>query len=163
MGYIFIKSNIIKKQLIVKDYNGKRMNMKNKLIQGETINNWIEHYPLLNKIISLEEVFWTNPKYEKFEEAIKKVYLSEVDVKEAEERLKRFAPYIAKVFPKTQKNDGIIESPIIKIPNMQRKVEVMFNQDVLGELLLKKIQISILLMMRIQLTYSLDMQLQLID
>ena len=46
-------------------------------------------------------------------------------------------PYIAKVFPETQKTNGIIESPIVKIPNMQRKIEEMFNQEVLGELLLK--------------------------
>ena len=111
--------------------------MEGELIQGKTIKEWKEKFPLLNKIISTEEVFWTNPKYEKFESAIKMISLSEEDVREAEERLKRFAPYIAKVFPETQKNNGLIESPIIKIPNMQRKVEELFNEKVLGDLLLK--------------------------
>lgn len=111
--------------------------MESKIIQGKTIKEWIEQLPLLNKIISTEEVFWTNSKHKKFEDAIKKVSLSEKNIKEAEERLKRFAPYIAKVFPETQENNGIIESPIMKIPSMKRNVEEMFNGKVLGELLLK--------------------------
>jgi len=111
--------------------------VESKNIQGKTIKEWVEQYPLMNKIISNEEVFWTNPKHGKFEDAIKKVSLSEEDVNDAEERLKRFAPYIAKVFSETQKTKGIIESPIIKIPKMQRKIEKIFNQEVLGQLLLK--------------------------
>ncbi|MTK11900.1 MAG: D-serine ammonia-lyase [Clostridiaceae bacterium] len=111
--------------------------MSEKVVQGKTLEQWKAEYPLMDKIICTEEAFWTNSKYGKFEDAIKKISLSEADVKDAEERLKRFAPYIAKVFPETQKTNGIIESPIAKIPNMQRKIEEMFNQEVLGQLLLK--------------------------
>lgn len=111
--------------------------MESKIIQGKTIKEWKKQYPLMDKIISTEEVFWTNPKYGKFEDAIKKISLTAEDVKDAEERLKRFAPYIAKVFKETQKTNGIIESPVVKIPNMQRKIEEMFNQEILGQLLLK--------------------------
>ena len=111
--------------------------MENKVIKGKFVKEWIEQCPLMRKVISTEEVFWTNPKYEKFEDAIKKVSLSEEDVKKAEERLKRFAQYIAKVFPETQKNNGIIESPIVKIPNMQRRIEELFNQEISGQLILK--------------------------
>jgi D-serine ammonia-lyase len=111
--------------------------MESKIIQGKTVKEWEHQYPLMEKIISTEEVFWTNPKYGKFEDAIKKISLSEENVKDAEERLKRFAPYIAKVFPETQKTNGIIESPIVKIPNMQSKIEAIFNQEILGQLLLK--------------------------
>jgi D-serine dehydratase len=111
--------------------------MESKIVQGKTIKEWKKQIPLLSKIISTEEVFWTNPKYEKVKEAIKKISLSEEDVREAEERLKRFAPYIAKVFPETQENNGIIESQIVKIPGMQRKVEEMFSEEILGDVLLK--------------------------
>lgn len=111
--------------------------MSEKVIQGKTLEQWKEEYPLMDKIICTEEAFWTNPKYGKSEDVIKKISLSEADVKDAEERLKRFAPYIAKVFPETQKTNGIIESPIAKIPNMQRKIEGMFNQEISGQLLLK--------------------------
>ncbi len=49
-----------------------------------------EEYPLLNKLIEIEEVFWLNPNMEKYETAIKDSPLSEENVKGAEERLKRF-------------------------------------------------------------------------
>ena len=111
--------------------------MENKIIQGKTIKEWEEKYPLMSKIISTDEVFWTNSKYEKFEGAIKKVSLSDKDVEDAEERLNRFAPYIAKVFPETQKTNGIIESPIVPIPNMQSNIAETYNQEILGQLLLK--------------------------
>lgn len=111
--------------------------MKNKIIEGRTIKEWEEKYPLLSKMIAVDDVFWTNAEYEKFEDAIKKVSLSEKDVKDAEERLNRFAPYIAKVFPETEKTNGIIESPIVPIPAMQSKMEEVYNQDILGQLLLK--------------------------
>lgn len=111
--------------------------MSKTIVQGKTLEQWKEQYPLMDKIISTEEVFWTNPNYGEFQDAIKKISLSEKDVMEAEERLKRFAPYIAKVFPETKKTNGIIESPIVKIPNMQSKIEEMFSQEILGQLLLK--------------------------
>lgn len=62
-----------------------------------------EEYPLLNKLIATEEVFWVNPNMEKYETAIKDSPLNEENVKDAEERLKRFAPYIAKVFLKRKR------------------------------------------------------------
>lgn len=111
--------------------------MGNKVIQGKTIKEWEENYPLMSKIVSIDEVFWTNSKYEKFADAIERISLSEKDVEEAAERLNRFAPYIAKVFPETQKNNGIIESPIVPIPNMQSKIEETYHQEILGQLLLK--------------------------
>ncbi|MHC6179358.1 hypothetical protein ACYUJ6_05820 [Clostridium sp. JNZ X4-2] len=87
--------------------------MENKIIQGKTIKQWEEQFPLMNKIVSTEEVFRINPQYEGFEEAVKNISLKEEDVKDAERRFKRFAPYIAKVFPETKKTKGIIESPFV--------------------------------------------------
>ncbi|MEY7998730.1 D-serine ammonia-lyase [Clostridium sp. Mt-5] len=111
--------------------------MENKIIQGKTIKQWEEQFPLINKIVSTEEVLWVNPKHEEFEETVKNISLKEEDVRDAERRLKRFAPYIAKVFPETQKTKGIIESPVVKIPDMQNKMEDIFNEKILGQLLLK--------------------------
>ncbi|PFR13104.1 D-serine ammonia-lyase [Bacillus thuringiensis] len=96
-----------------------------------------EEYPLLNKLIETEEVFWVNPNMEKYETAIKDSPLNEENVKDAEERLKRFAPYIAKVFPETKETKGIIESPLVKIPSMKQALEKNYEQPILGELLLK--------------------------
>ncbi|PEA95123.1 D-serine ammonia-lyase [Bacillus cereus] len=94
-------------------------------------------YPLVNKLIATEEVFWINPNIEKYERAIKDSPLNEENVKDAEERLKRFAPYIAKVFPETKGTNGIIESPLVKISSMKEALETNYKQPILGELLLK--------------------------
>lgn len=106
-------------------------------IAGKTIKEWMGIYPLLNRMISTKEVFWRNPTYQPFNEAMRNISLSENDVKEAEARLDRFAPYIANVFPETKSTAGIIESPIVEISNMQKKLEDMFEQTIPGKLLLK--------------------------
>lgn len=111
--------------------------MGNKIIQGKSTEEWKKQFPLLNRITSMEQVFWVNSRGEKFEDAIKKISLKEEDVKDAEKRLKRFAPYISKVFPETQKEKGIIESPVVKISDMQNNIEKMFHEKVPGRMLLK--------------------------
>lgn len=111
--------------------------MEKDIILGKSIKQWMEEFPLLKDIIKTEEVFWINSKKEKFEEAIKKISLSEECVKDAEKRLKRFAPYIAKVFPETQEKGGLIESPTVRISNMKNHLEKLFKQEILGDLLLK--------------------------
>ncbi len=101
------------------------------------LENLKEEHPLINKLIETEEVFWLNPNMAKYETAIKDSPLNEENVKDAEERLKRFAPYIAKVFPETKETKGIIESPLVKIPSMKQALEKHYEQPILGELLLK--------------------------
>ncbi|QWG71664.1 D-serine ammonia-lyase [Bacillus mycoides] len=96
-----------------------------------------EQYPLVNNLIATEEVFWINPNMEKYETAIKNSPLNEEHVKDAEERLKRFAPYIAKVFPETKETGGIIESPLVKISSMKQSLEKSYGKPILGVLLLK--------------------------
>ncbi|MCM3337678.1 D-serine ammonia-lyase [Paenibacillus sp. MER TA 81-3] len=108
-----------------------------KEIESKDIRICKDQYPLLNKLISMEEVFWINPTIEKFQTGIKKLPLTQEDVRDAEERLKRFAPYIAKVFPETKKMNGIIESPLVGIPSMKQSLEQNYQQPILGELLLK--------------------------
>lgn len=51
--------------------------------------------------------------------------------------MKRFAPYIAKVFPETKGMNGIIESPLVRVPSMKQSLEQDYQQPILGELLLK--------------------------
>ncbi|MFJ8531464.1 D-serine ammonia-lyase [Bacillus sp. NPDC094106] len=106
-------------------------------IENENIQEWKDKYPLLDRLISMEEVFWINPNIEKFEVGMKSSPLTQEDVKDAEERLKRFAPYIAKVFPETKGTNGIIESPLVRVPSMKRSLEQNYEQPILGELLLK--------------------------
>ncbi|MDM8548756.1 D-serine ammonia-lyase [Desulfobacterales bacterium HSG2] len=111
--------------------------MKETIIANKTISEWKAEHPLINEIMSLKEVFWCNPQYDGFESAKKKISLSERDVTDAEERLNRFAPFIAKIFPETYRTKGIIESPIIRIPNTQKRIEQLHSQKIGGTLLLK--------------------------
>ena len=96
-----------------------------------------ERYPLVNNLIATEEVFWINPNTEKYETAIKDSPLNEENVKDAEERLKRFAPYIAKVFPETKETSGIIESPLVKIPSMKQSLEKNYRATYIGRIIIK--------------------------
>ncbi|WP_274310224.1 D-serine ammonia-lyase [Solibacillus daqui] len=103
----------------------------------KTIQDWIKEYPLINELVATKEVFWSNPKYEPFKKNGNDLPFNENDVKDAEERLKRFAPYIAKVFPETRKLNGIIESPLVPIPAMHQQLSNMCEQPIEGEFLLK--------------------------
>lgn len=108
------------------------------MILGKSIKRWQQEYPLLTEMINTKEVFWINPNYQAYNDAISKIPLTEEDLLDAEERLKRFAPYIAKAFPETNERNGIIESPTIRIPRMKEHMEEMFNQKILCENMLLK-------------------------
>jgi len=45
------------------------------------------------------------------------------DIKEAEKRLERFAPYLQSVFPALKESNGIIESLTVPIPHMKEWLE----------------------------------------
>ncbi|WZL73330.1 D-serine ammonia-lyase [Clostridiaceae bacterium 35-E11] len=107
------------------------------MVAGRTIAQWIDAFPLMKEIIKTQVVFWTNPRYQLFEEAMQNISLSEIHIKEAEERLQRFAPYIKKVFPETHNTNGIIESSIVQIPTMQKYTAQQFQQQFPGQWLLK--------------------------
>jgi D-serine dehydratase len=110
-----------------------------KKIESMGIQTWIEkrQHPLINKLTLMEEVFWLNSNFNKFQTGIEKSPLTHEDVRDAEERLKRFAPYISNVFPETKGTNGIIESPLVRIPSMKQSLEQNYQQRILGELLLK--------------------------
>jgi D-serine dehydratase len=105
------------------------------LIAGKSIEEWKIAIPLLHNLISTEEVLWFNDEYQSFKNATQQIPLGVEDIREAEARLIRFAPFIACVFPETQ--NGIIESPLVEIPNMKLKLEDLFHLDIPGKLLLK--------------------------
>lgn len=68
-----------------------------------------------------KEIFWTNPKSGNE----KDLPFNMEDICEAQERLKRFAPYIAKAFPETEPSGGIIESELNEISGMKKELEKM--------------------------------------
>ncbi|EIJ68164.1 D-serine ammonia-lyase [Pasteurella bettyae] len=95
-------------------------------------------FPLLKKLINLEEVTWFNPNITSYAEGLPFVTLTQEDSNDAAERLKRFAPYICEAFPETKITNGIIESGIVEIPQMKLALEQRYNTSITGRLMLKK-------------------------
>lgn len=91
---------------------------------------------VLEKLKNMEEFLWLNPNYLDYQEAIEKMPISISEVEEAQERLRRFAPYLKQQFPDLE--DGIIESPISHIPYMKDWMDKKYNIDIPGDLFLKR-------------------------
>ncbi|WP_153731166.1 D-serine ammonia-lyase [Sporosarcina obsidiansis] len=106
----------------------------NNLTQSE----WLSKLPLLQEVMEKKEVLWKNPLIEPTTAGLAKTSLSQEDVTDARQRLERFAPYLAKVFPDTAVNDGIIESTLTPIPKMKNVLERDFDINIPGQLLLKQ-------------------------
>ncbi|ELR66734.1 D-serine dehydratase [Photobacterium marinum] len=104
----------------------------------EQIAKLIEQYPLVQQLIDLKELVWFNPNITTLEEGLPYVGLTAEDIKDASDRLKRFAPYLCKAFPETAVSKGIIESEIQPIPTMQAELGARYNTDIKGKMLLKK-------------------------
>ena len=106
-------------------------------IAGKSIGQWQKELPLLKNIMAGRQVFWCNPGYQSFETASGQIDFSPEHVAEAEARLDRFAPLIARVFPETRDAGGIIESPLKEIPRMRQCLIQETGIPISGSLLLK--------------------------
>ncbi|MET2846658.1 D-serine ammonia-lyase [Vibrio owensii] len=95
-------------------------------------------FPLVKRLIDLEEVVWFNPNITTLEEGLPYVGLDADNIKDASERLKRFAPYLMKAFPETAASNGIIESSVVDIDKMKSCLETQYDTQILGCLMLKK-------------------------
>jgi D-serine dehydratase len=109
----------------------------NTKIAGKTMEEWKEELPLLRKVIATEELFWTNPRLDSCSNRMINTTIGMADIDDSEQRLLRFAPYLAKAFPETREKKGIIESDLISIPNMQQKLSELYKQDIEGMIYLK--------------------------
>ncbi|CNH20952.1 D-serine dehydratase [Yersinia massiliensis] len=106
-------------------------------MKSTEIDKLITDYPLVKKLINLEEVSWFNPQATTVEVGLPYVGLLRQDVDDAEARLQRFAPYLCQAFVETQKTQGIIESDIVAIPAMQQALQQRYGVAITGRLLLK--------------------------
>lgn len=93
--------------------------------------------PVLDRMKNREEVLWINPGYRK-EPDFGVAGLSVAAIDDAQARLERFAPYIRRVFPETNATGGLIESPLVEIPDMQQALRNDFGLEVPGRLWLKE-------------------------
>lgn len=94
--------------------------------------------PIVKELQAEKEVFWFNPLCRKMGEAENVSGLTAEDIKEAEERLQRFAPFIMKCFPETESRKGLIESELVPIPKMRERLNEKYKREIRGALLLKK-------------------------
>jgi len=95
-------------------------------------------FPLIRKMIALEEICWFNPNITTLQEALPYVGLDRSHIQDASDRLNRFAPYLIKAFPETAITKGIIESDVIDISKMKAELETQHKTKIKGKLLLKK-------------------------
>lgn len=94
--------------------------------------------PVVDRLKNAEEVSWMNPYLERSGEALRKTKLTMADVRDAEARLQRFAPFIRRAFPETERNKGLIESPLCEIACMKDVLDDCERAGLQGKLYLKK-------------------------
>ena len=99
----------------------------------------IEQDATLKEIAEQKETLWVNPKFLPFEmtDAVCQLVVSDADIAEAEARRERCAPFIRKCFPETECTNGIIESPLKPIPEMQKGLIEATGSPISGNLFLK--------------------------
>jgi D-serine dehydratase len=86
---------------------------------------------LLSDLKSGRETYWANDKLKPFSP------LESQEMIEAEQLLSRFASYLKEVFPETRKTNGIIESSVQNLPNMQISLQDYYGTTIPGKLMLK--------------------------
>lgn len=94
--------------------------------------------PVVKKMAEAVQVGWANPKHRPWKEVKDSLPVTAAEITDAEERLKRFAPFIMKCFPETIDRQGMIESSLTPIPKMQSFLNNTYSADIRGSLLLKQ-------------------------
>ena len=94
---------------------------------------------VLQAIRQGREVVWRNPYALPFarSSALCDLIVRDSDIADAEARLARFAPFLAKAFPETAETNGLIESPLVAVPKIQAALERQSETKFLGRLFLK--------------------------
>ncbi|WP_415719699.1 D-serine ammonia-lyase [Maridesulfovibrio sp.] len=104
---------------------------------GKSVDEWIELHSIIQQLVRCEEVSWFNTEIKKVADAAAEIPFGEAGVMDAVDRLERFRPYIAKVFPETADAGGLIESPVREIPAMKAALEEKYSLTLRGRLVAK--------------------------
>ncbi len=96
--------------------------------------------PVFRDVASLRQTVWINNRYLPFDmvDAVCQLVVSDDDIRDAEDRFRRFAPYIRKCFPETAPTNGLIQSPLTEIETMRRRLETAHDASIPGRLFLKR-------------------------
>lgn len=101
------------------------------------INDLIQSNKSLKDVSNLQETVWINDDLKKFNLIKENFNINIEDIYIAEKGLKRYAPLVKALFKETENSDGIIESKTIEIDKMRKSLEVKYNNEIQGKLLLK--------------------------
>lgn len=99
------------------------------------VEEFVTKIPVLRDVVDLKPTVWLNPNKEDNKNAWGNIKFTENDIYDADERLRRFAPLLMKYFEDTRESNGIIESPLRRIPTMEDTQKK--NSNFKGELFLK--------------------------
>ena len=94
--------------------------------------------PLLQEVAAARPVYWKNPQYASAAPCEGVGGFGQADIKAAEARLARFAPFVAATWPETKEFYGIIESPMRAIPAMRASLATLWAKNLPARLLLKQ-------------------------
>ena len=106
-------------------------------IAGKEPSAWEAKFPLIRELVAYQETAWFNPGVRSGNAALTGLGLTVADIDDAAACLRRFAPYIAQVFPETRLSAGIIESPLYAVPFMQAAIERREGIQIPGRLWVK--------------------------
>lgn len=103
------------------------------------IEELIKENLILEKVKNLEPTVWINPDRKTSDDAWENVEFTLDDIKESDERFKKFAPLMIKLFgeefPELYESKGILESPLVRLENLEKKYHE--DKDFKGKLYLK--------------------------
>lgn len=105
-------------------------------ISQQKVDGWLRQHPELKDILALKPVLWHNPK-KADAGGLGSLALGLADIEQAENVWRKFAPFLAAEFPEVAVSGGIIESPLLPIPEMKRNLERVYGRPIGGRLLLK--------------------------
>ena len=88
--------------------------------------------PVVADLAEAKEVCWINPRKVPFAEAKDTLPFGPEDIADASKRLARFAPLLMEIFPETVETKGIIESPLIELPQMKMWLLDKYGADLGG-------------------------------
>lgn len=94
-----------------------------RIIAGKTAAQWQAEYPIITRLVRMEETLWQNPKRQPIEAARATCPLTMADIGDAAARLARFAPYFCAAFSETRATGGLLESPLREIPRMKAALD----------------------------------------
>lgn len=100
-----------------------------------SVGEWLDRLPLLRDVMDYRPVDWLAPAKEAAGPGPDQPTAADIDA--AADRLDRFRPFIARAFPETAAEGGLIESPLRPIARMQAALAQRFGKQLPGRLLLK--------------------------